>query len=209
MVHDPSRRHFHKLALATLAAVALPARAATPWLPILPPQPASDAGKIEVLEFFSWGCPHCRDFNPSLSRWAAKLPKDVSFHRVPISFGRASWANLARLFYALDALDALDRLDDVAFAAIHERRINLYTPEAARNWAQQQGLDPNRFSEAFSGFSTETHIARAEQLSRAYKVNSVPALSVAGRYMITAETAQGHAGMLAVADELIAKSRKA
>lgn len=210
MTYDPSRRQFHKLAFATLAAAAVPpVLAAEPWLPILPPQLPSEPGKIEVLEFFSWGCPHCRDFNPLLSRWAAKLPKDVLFRKVPVTFGRVAWANLARLFYALDSLDQLARLDDVVFAALHERRINLYTPEAARQWAAQQGVDSNRFNAAYSAFSTETHVARAEQLSRTYKVNSVPALAVAGRYMITAETAQGQAGMLKVADELLAKARKA
>ena len=206
---DPSRRQFHRLLLATLAAAALPTQAAGPdWLPITPPQSGDSPGKIEVLEFFSWGCPHCRDFNPLVSRWAKKLPRDVVFKRVPVSFGRAAWSNLARLFYALEGIGELQRLDEAVFAAIQDRRINLYTEADALAWVRQQGVDARRFNDAFKSFSTETRVARAEQLSRAYKVDSVPLLTVAGRYKVVGQAARGEAGLLAVADELIGRVRK-
>jgi thiol:disulfide interchange protein DsbA len=206
---DPSRRQFHRLVLATLAVTALPAQAAdAEWLPITPPQLGDSPGKIEVLEFFSWGCPHCRDFNPLVSRWAEKLPKDVVFKRVPVSFGRAAWSNLARLFYALEGIGELKRLDDAVFAAIHDRRVNLYTEAAALAWVRQQGVDARRFSDTFKSFSTETRVARAEQLSRAYKIDSVPLLTVAGRYRVVSQAARGQAGLLAVADDLIDRVRK-
>jgi thiol:disulfide interchange protein DsbA len=111
-----------------------------------------------------------------------------------VSFGRAAWSNLARLYYALEGLGELERLDDAVFAAIHDRRVNLYTEAAALDWARQQGIDGRRFSDAFHSFSTETHVARAEQLSRAYKVDSVPLLTVAGRYKVVGRTANGHVG---------------
>jgi thiol:disulfide interchange protein DsbA len=206
---DPTRRQFHRFLLAALATTALPAWAAGPdWVAITPPQPGDSPGKIEVLEFFSWGCPHCRDFNPLVSRWAERLPKDVVFTRVPVSFGRAAWGNLARLFYALEGIGELQRLDEAVFAAIHDRRVNLYTEAAALGWVQQQGVDGRRFSDAFKSFSTETRVARAEQLSRAYKVDSVPLLTVAGRYRVVSQPARGQAGMLAVADDLIERVRK-
>lgn len=206
---DPSRRRFHRLLLASLAATALPARAAGPeWLPITPPQPGDSPGKIEVLEFFSWGCTHCRDFNPAVKRWQEKLPGDVAFKRVPVTFGRAAWSNLARLFYALEGMGELARLDDAVFAAIHDRRINLYTEAAALDWARQQGVDGRRFSDAFTSFSTETRVARAEQLSRAYKVDSVPLFTVAGRFRVVNGAVRGHAGVFTVVDELIARVRK-
>ncbi len=206
---DPSRRLFHRLVLATLAATALPARAADPeWLPIIPPQPGDSPGKIEVLEFFSWGCPHCRDFNPTVKRWTEKLHKDVEFKRVPVSFGRAAWSNLARMFYALEGLGELERLDDAVFSAIHDRRVNLYTEASAVAWVGQQGVDASRFSEAFKSFSTETHVARAEQLSRAYKVDSVPLITVAGRFRVVNKAAHDQAGLFTVVDELIARVRK-
>ena len=161
-----------------------------------------------MLEFFSWGCPHCRDFNPLATRWAKKLPRDVVFKRVPVSFGRAAWSNLARLFYALEGIGELQRLDEAVFAAIQDRRINLYTEADALAWVRQQGVDARRFNDAFKSFSTETRVARAEQLSRAYKVDSVPLLTVAGRYKVVGQAARGEAGLLAVADELIGRVRK-
>ncbi len=207
--HDARRRQFHRFVLAAFAASALPASAAGPdWQAISPPQPGDTPGRIEVLEFFSWGCPHCRDFNPLVSRWAEKLPKDVVFRRVPVTFGRAAWANLARLFYALESMGELKRLDEAVFSALHDHHVDLYTEAGTQAWARQQGLDARRFGDAFHGFSTETQMARAEQLSRVYKVDSVPLLAVAGRYKLIAQGPSGQAGMLASADELIAKVRK-
>lgn len=206
---DPSRRQFHRFLLAGLAATALPARASAPeWLPITPPQFGDSPGKIEVLEFFSWGCSHCRDFNPLIHRWTQTLPQDVVFKQVPVSFGRAAWGNLARLFYALEGMGELQRLDAAVFAAIHDRRTNLYTEDAVLAWVRQQGVDGRRFSDAFKSFSTETRVARAEQLSRAYKVDSVPLLTIAGRYRVVGRPGQGQPGLLAVADELIARARR-
>ncbi len=210
--HDASRRQFHRFVLASLAASALPAAfagtAGTDWQAISPPQKGDDPGRIEVLEFFSWGCPHCRDFNPLVSRWAGKLPKDVAFRRVPVTFGRAAWENLSRLFYALEIMGELKRLDEAVFSAIHDHHIDLYTEAGTQTWVRQQGLDARRFGDAFHDFSTETRMARAEQLINAYDVKSVPMLAVAGRYKLIAQGPSGHAGMLASADELIAKVRK-
>lgn len=206
---DPHRRQFTHYLLAGLAFTALPARANAPeWLPITPPQFGDSPGKIEVLEFFSWGCSHCRDFNPLVNRWAARLPKDVAFRKVPVSFGRAAWSNLARMFYALESLNELRRLEEAVFTAIHDRRSNLYTEASALDWVKRQGVDGRRFSEAFKSFSTETRVARAEQLSRAYKVDGVPLLTVAGRYKVVGQNGRGHDGLLAVADDLIARARR-
>jgi thiol:disulfide interchange protein DsbA len=132
----------------------------------------------------------------------------VVFKKVPVSFGRAAWENLGRIYYALDALGELQRLDSAVFEAIHGRKANLFTEDAAVTWAQSQGVNPARFKEAFRGFSTETRLARADQLSRVYKVDSVPMLVVAGRYRVLGRAGMGYAGKLAVADEMIARARK-
>jgi protein dithiol oxidoreductase (disulfide-forming) len=207
---DPSRRQFHRLLLGSLAVAALPVGAADAqeWLPISPPQPGDSPGKIEVLEFFSWGCPHCRDFNPLVTRWVEKLPKEVVFKKVPVTFGRAAWSNLARLYYALDGLGELKRLDEAVFAAIHVNHADLFTANSAAAWAKQQGIDPRRFNDAFNSFSTETRLARAEQLARAYKVDSVPMLTVAGRYKVISQAAHDQPGLLKVADQLVERARK-
>jgi thiol:disulfide interchange protein DsbA len=211
-----TRRDFHRFLLVGLAGVALPVSATPPsWVegrdyePILPPQLGESPGKIEVLEFFSYGCPHCKDFHPLVMAWAARLPKDVGFRRVPVSFGRAAWADLARLYHSLEATGDLVRLDLAAFRAIHEERTNLYTPDAILAWAKRQGVDQKRFADAFESFGINTRLSRDEQLVKNYKVQGVPLLTVGGRYAVTGKATKGLADLLPIADGLIARVREA
>lgn len=208
-----TRRAFNHYLLASLAGAALPATAAPlaqgrDYGLIQPPQPGEAAGKIEVLEFFSYGCAHCKDFHPLVMAWAAKLPKDVSFRRVPVSFGRAAWANLARLYHALAATGDLARLDMAVFRTIHEQRVNLYTDKRILEWLKGQGVEAKRFANAFSSFGVGTQVARDEQLAKNYKVQGVPLLTVAGRYAVTGQAAKGLADLLPIADGLIELARK-
>ncbi len=222
-----SRRQFNRALVAGLvsaawppahAAKSAPAKApAAPaivleegvnWSAIVPALPGDSPGKIEVLEFFSYGCPHCNDFNPLVSRWAAKLPKDVAFHRVPITFGRAAWSNLSRLYYALEATGELARLDQAVFDAIHGQHKNLFTEKAALDWLASQKVDSAKFRDVFHSFAVETRLARAEQLAKLYKVEGVPQLTVAGRYAVLGQSAKSQPELLAIADALIVKARK-
>jgi thiol:disulfide interchange protein DsbA len=215
-----TRREFHRAFLATLAAAALPAAAqaaAAPamqlvegrdWGPISPPQAGDSPGKIEVLEFFSYGCGHCRDFNPLITRWEKKLPKDISFRRVPVVFGRAAWSSLARLFYTLEATGQLTRLDQAVFDAIHLRKTDLYTEKAVLNWVASQGVDSKAFRDQMNSFAVETRMARGETLARNYKVTGVPLVTVDGRYAVLGNAAKGQSDLLVIADGLIAQSRQ-
>ncbi|MGQ9686664.1 MAG: thiol:disulfide interchange protein DsbA/DsbL [Thiobacillaceae bacterium] len=206
------RRAFNRFLAAGLASLALPATAA-PLLEgrdyerIQPPQPGDSPGKIEVLEFFSYGCPHCRDFHPLVMSWAAGLPGDVAFRRVPVSFGRAAWANLARLYYSLEALDQLGRLDDAVFRAIHDARANLYSERAILDWVAGQGVDRQRFADTLASFGVGTRLARDEQRVKTYKVQGVPLITVAGRYAVTGRAARQLADLLPIADGLITLAR--
>lgn len=209
-----TRRDFHRLLLAGLAGSALPLSAASPALVegrdytlIAPPQRGESPGHIEVLEFFSYGCPHCKDFHPLVMAWVARLPRDVSFQRVPVSFGRVAWANLARLYHSLRATGDLDRLDLAVFRAIHDQRVNLYTPDAILSWVQRQGVDRRRFADAFESFGIQTRLTQDEQLVRNYKVRSVPLLTMDGRYAITGGAARNLADLLPIADGLIERVR--
>lgn len=215
-----SRRRFHGFLLATLAAglLPVPARARNgstelvegrDWAALSPPQPGDSPGKIEVIEFFSYGCGHCRDFHPLITPWAAKLPKDVAFRQVPVTFGRAAWANLARIHYALEAAGQLERMQHAVFEAIHRHKANLYTEKGALAWLEKQGVDMRRFNDAFRSFAVETRLARAEQLARAYRVEAVPTLAVDGRYVVLGQAARGLADLLGIADALIARARAA
>lgn len=207
-----NRRDFNRFLVAGLALAALPVTAAPlqegrDYERIQPPQPGDASAKIEVLEFFSYGCPHCKDFNPLVMAWAAKLPRDVSFRRVPVSFGRAAWANLARLHHSLETLGELARLDDAVFRAIHDARTNLFTDKAILAWVRAQGVDEKRFNAAFTSFGVKTQLARDEQLTRSHKVHGVPLLTVAGRYAVTGQAAKGLADLLPIADGLIVMAR--
>ncbi len=215
----PTRRAFNRLLLACLAGAVLPGhsrivKAATliegrDYERILPPQPGETPGKIEVLEFFSYGCPHCKDFHPLVMAWAARLPGDVSFKRIPVTFGRTTWSNLARLYYGLEATGDLARLDEAVFRAIHEERINLFTPSAILAWIRREGVDEKRFKAAFDSFGVSALVSRSDQLVRNYRIRSVPRLTVAGRYQVTGQAARSYEDLLAIADGLIEMSRRA
>lgn len=209
-----TRRRFNQAILTALAVAALPLPAGTTelvegrdWVPISPPQPGDSAGKIEVLEFFSYGCPHCRELHPLVSVWATHLSDDVALRRIPVSFGRSAWAALARLYLALELTEDLARLDMAVFDAIHDQRAKLYTKESIVAWVEAQGVDAKAFTEAFDSFAVQTRLARSDQLVRQYRIDAVPRLTVAGRYAVVGREAKGHADLLAIADALIEQTR--
>lgn len=208
-----TRRHFNQLLFGSFTLAALPMAALAElvegedWRAITPPQPGDAPGKIEVLEFFSYGCPHCGSLNPLLKQWEATLPEDVVLRRVPVTFGRQAWANLARLFYALESLDALDRLDQAVFTALHEQRAKLYTEPAILDWLANKEIDIQRFKDAFNSFDVQTKLGRADYLAGRYQIDSVPTLAVAGRYAVLGQKAKGLPDLLAIADQLIDRAR--
>jgi thiol:disulfide interchange protein DsbA len=203
------RRSFVRsiFALGTALTVAMPALAQTAgkdYTPIAPVQPTDDATKIEVLEFFSYGCPHCSDFHPLISAWAAKQPGDVVFKRVPVSFGRAAWANAAKLYYTLEATGDLAKLDGDVFKAIHNERVNLFDEKTILEWVTKKGVDAKKFSETFNSFGVMSKVKRADQMAQAYKISGVPAIAVDGKYLVGG---QSFGEVLATTDKLIAKAR--
>jgi len=191
-------------AALTLAMPSLAQTAGKDYAMISPAQPTEDASKIEVVEFFSYGCPHCADFNPLLQPWAAKLPGDVVFRKVPITFGRAAWANIAKLYYALKVTGDLDRLESDVFKAIHNDRINLFEEKSLLEWVAKKGVDQKKFAEAFNSFGVMSQVKRGDQMAQAYKIQGVPALAVDGKYLVGGKDFNEQ---LAIADKLIAKAR--
>jgi len=170
------------------------------------PQPTEAAGKVEVIEFFSYMCPHCAHFDPSLSKWLKTLPKDVVFKRVPVIF-RPQWEPTARLYYTLETLGALDKLHGAAFDAIHAENLNMASDAVVIEWAVRKGIERKAFTDVYGSFAVQSKVTRAKQASGAYGVPGVPALVVAGKYR-TADNAPSHEELLGVVDALIAKARK-
>jgi thiol:disulfide interchange protein DsbA len=197
------------LALAPLPAFAQgrPPEAGVDYSELRPPQPIETTGKVEVLEFFWYGCPHCYSLEPQLEKWIAVLPKDVAFRRVPAVFND-TWARDAGIFYTFEALGVLERVHRPFFDAIHKDRLNVGDPAARDAWLQKQGVDSKRFEDAFRSFGVQTKVRRARQLSIAYRIDGTPALAVQGRYTISAEQARTQSNMLVIADYLIGVARK-
>lgn len=175
----------------------------------IPGAPDSDTDEIEVLEFFSYGCPHCGDLNPLIEDWKARLPSDVSFERVPVTFGRAAWETLARVYFALDFAGELDRLDQSVFDAVTKERKNLYTEKNLLKWVAAHDVDPDAFAKLFNSFAVEAALARANTLAARFGVDAVPMIIVDGRYVVVGESAKTKADLLSIADALIEKARQA
>ena len=197
--------------LAGLCLLALPAQAqlvaGRDYSVVEPAQPTDDPGRIEVVEFFSYACPHCSDLNPLVRKWAAKLPADVAFKRVPVSFNSPFYQLMAKLFYTLDAIGEMERLDAAAFDAIHVKGLKLIDEKSVQEWAVSQGVDAKKFSDAFKSFSTDSNVKRTDQLSRAAKIPGVPALVVDGRYLVVGKNVKNHDELLALTEKVIDKAR--
>ena len=170
------------LASATLAQAQPAAGVAYRELPVAQPTDAAD--KLEVIDFFWFGCPHCYHFEPVLNAWVKKLPKDVQFRRVPAIFND-EWAQGARAYYALEAIGEESRLHKALFDAVHQGpRLNVANEAALTEWLVKQGVDAKKFATAYRSFSVEGKIKRAAQLTQAYKIEGVPAVAVNGKYVV-------------------------
>jgi thiol:disulfide interchange protein DsbA len=167
------------------------------------PQRQETQGKVEVIEFFSWGCPHCYAFYPLLNRWLGTLPKDATFRRVPVGLGHPEWDSLVRAYYALQATGDLARLDSQIFEAIHRDHVSLFDEPSITAWVGRHGVNVAEFRKAFNSFGVGTSVGQAEQAALSYRVSGVPTLAIGGRYLVTGDQAR----MLATSDELIARGR--
>ncbi len=207
----------------SLAAPAFAVLSTAPWMSVqaqtLKPAEGSDyyvldkpvaveapPGKIEVVEFFWYKCPHCNAFEPALEAWSKKLPKDVVLRRVPVAF-QDSFAPLQRLFYSLEAMGLTAKLHAKVFNAIHIERLNLDKGEAIIEWVAQQGVDKAKFVEQFGSFSINSKVTKATQLQNAYRVEGVPALGVAGRFYTDGTIAKSMDRGLLVVEALVADLR--
>ena len=165
------------------------------------------AGRIEVVEFFWYNCPHCNSFEPALDAWIKRAPKDVAIRRVPVAF-RSDYQPQQRLYYALEAMGLLEQLHAKVFYAIHVERKRLEKPEVIVDWVAAQGVDKAKFAEHFNSFSVASKATRASQLTTAYNVEGVPAMGVAGRFYTDGTMAKGMEHVLQVVDYLVGEVRK-
>jgi protein dithiol oxidoreductase (disulfide-forming) len=192
------------LTAASLAPAAL-AQQQAPFLHINPPIATDAAGKIEVVEFFWYECPHCFELEPLLESWVPKLAKDVQFRRVPATFNDR-WKISARVFYALESMGIEDKLHKPLMDAIHKDRLRITDDRQRAEWLAKQNVDVAKFEAAMKSFAVESRLKRADQLVRDSRIDGVPALMINGRYLVTA--GGNLPRMLDTANALIDQSRK-
>lgn len=166
-----------------------------------------DAAKIEVEEFFSYGCPHCNDLHPLFDKWAAKQPADVAIRKIPVGFSNPYWEILARLYYTLEALGQNKQLDSAVFNALHVKGLKLIDEKAITEWGVSQGLDAKKIADAYGSFGVVSKTKRADQLAQTAKIRGVPSIIVQGRYLVGGPNVRSHAELLAQADKVIAMVR--
>ena len=201
------------LAITALTSIGL-ASAQTPALraksdyEILPqPQPVATGERIEVVEFFWYGCPHCNNLQPSLENWLKRKPADVELRRVPAVF-RDSWMPHARLFYTLDALGELPRLHQSVYRAIHMEKESLTTASTSGDWAMRHGIEPAKWLAAYNSPEVERKVQESIKLTRAYSVPGTPSLVVDGRYLTSSSMAESMPAVITTLDGLIAMVRE-
>jgi len=171
-----------------------------------PQPPGVPAGKVEVLEFFSYACPHCSAFEPAIEAWEKQLPADVVLRRVPVAF-LMNADNFMRTYYALETIGAVQAMQIKIFRAIHIERKHLEKGEDIAAFVGANGGDATKFLAAFKSFSVNTSVARAKKLMADYKVESVPMLIVHGRWMTSPSQAGSQERALAVVDQLAQRVR--
>lgn len=169
-------------------------------------QPSETSGKIEVLEFFAYTCPHCKAMEPLMTQWAVNLPGDVTLQHVPVAFN-ANMADLQKLYYTLENMERLD-LHPKVFAAIHNERKSIFSGPEIIDWAEEQGLDRQVFSDIFNSFGIQARVSRANELAKNYQIDSTPSIAVGGRYVTSPGMTNSYEATVREADKLIELARE-
>ncbi|WP_028455051.1 thiol:disulfide interchange protein DsbA/DsbL [Chitinilyticum litopenaei] len=203
-------RWFSKLVLAAGLMAASLANAALQegkdYKLLASPQPVAQAGKLEVIEFFWYGCSHCNTIEPHVEAWAAKLPKDVNFRRVHINWEDPSREGHVKLFLTLQAMGLDAKLQPAVFKAIHQDKLELRRENVLHGWLKSQGVDVEKFKAIYNGFSMGPLMAKQAAMTRAYGVDGVPRFIVNGRYIAQASGGTEDSVLRSV-DALLAQER--
>ena len=161
----------------------------------------ASAGKVEVIEFFWYSCPHCNAFEPAFEAWVKNAPANLSIHRIPVAFN-ASFVPQQKLYFALEAMNLLPKLHTTVFRAVHVERKPLNKDDAIFEWIGQQGVDVAKFKEAYNSFGTANLLRKATQLQESYQVEGVPSMGVGGKYYTDGTLAGSMQNVLQVVEYL-------
>ena len=211
--HAVSRRNFNlsALALAASASPIVQAQGAPvegrDFIKLPAPVPVPAGGKIDIVEFFWYGCPHCYSFEPSIEGWVKKLPPDVAFRRVHVAFTSMHEGH-AKMYYAAEQMGVLDNVHRKIFAAMHQQNMRLQREAEIVDFMKASGVDSAKFAETMRSFGVATKVQQAKQMVDGYKVDGVPGIGIHGRWYTSPSLAGGPARALAVTDVLIERARK-
>ena len=172
-----------------------------------PLTPDAPAGKVDVIEFFWYSCPHCNSFEPTLDAWVKAAPKDLSIRRIPVAFN-ASFLPQQKLYFALEGMGKLDTLHAKVFRAIHVEKLKLAKDEDIFAWVAQQGVDAAKFKETYNSFTVASQVRRASSLQEGYGVEGVPSMGVGGRFYTDGTMAGSMQTVLQVVEYLAGVARK-
>ena len=195
------------LAASALAALPAAAQPKFSYSELKPALPVEAEGKIEVLEFFWYGCIHCYNLEPTVEKWEKTLPKDVQFRRVPAVFNDR-WALDASIFYTFEAMGLLDKLHKPLFDAIHKDRLRTDVQKDFVAWLEKQGVDTKKFTDTMKSFGVQSKMRRAAQMTAAYKISGTPQLAVHGRYTVSTDQGRTKDGMFETVNYLTDTLRK-
>ena len=149
---------------------------------LIAPQPVETGDRIEVIDFFWYGCPYCNELQPALEGWSRRKPADVALRRIPAIL-RDSWAPHARIYYALEQLNEVERLHLKVYYGYHVEKLHMGRPDVMVEWAVKNGIGRSRWLDAYHSPEVDAKIERAKKLSEAYTVKVTPTLVVDGRYL--------------------------
>ena len=204
-----------RAAIAGLALLALAGRAAAQEVRarqnieyrLIPVQPVETGERIEVIDFFWYGCPYCNDLQPALEEWLKRKPDDVALRRVPAIL-RDSWAPHARIYYALELLGEVERLHLKVYGGYHVEQLHMSKPEVMEQWAAKHGIERQRWLDAYFSPETDARIARAFQATKRYDVQGTPSLVVDGRYLTSSSMTSTVRGVVTVLEDLVRLARQ-
>jgi thiol:disulfide interchange protein DsbA len=174
---------------------------------LIPPRPSATGERIEVIEFFWYGCPYCNQLQPAIESWLQRKPADVELRRIPAIF-RESWIPHARLFYTLEALGELGRLHQTVYRTHHVEHENLNSAERTVDWAVRHGIDRAAWLAVYNSSEVDQKVRQAIADTRLYAVQGTPSLVVDGRYLTSTGMTETVSGVIPILDELIRLARE-
>ncbi|WP_316368383.1 thiol:disulfide interchange protein DsbA/DsbL [Candidatus Thiodiazotropha sp. CDECU1] len=178
------------------------------WDPIDPPvATTAPDGKIEVIEFFWYGCPHCYQMEPQLEAWLENKPENVSFVRVPAPLNN-KWTVHAQFYYAAEILGLTEKLHEPLFEAMHVKKRKLYDKDSLIDFAVEQGVDKQKFVDALNSFGVYVKVQNARKLGQRYQLDGVPAMGINGKYKTSGSLAGSYNKMFEIVSRLVAEESK-